>query len=122
MNSSDLHLRRGLRLAALLFALVAAPCRADDVPVPLDDTNAYQLLQLLNQNETLSAEISNLRGQIEELVEGAQRARQSQQKIAVDFDTSMQPPAAAATRDFGSATSANGYNSLKKPSPRCMRW
>jgi Spy/CpxP family protein refolding chaperone len=87
MNSSDLHLRRGFRLAALLVALVTAPVRADDVPVPIDDTNAYQLLQLLSQNEALSAEISNLRGQIEELVEGAQRARQSQQKIAVDFDT-----------------------------------
>ena len=87
MNSSDLHLRRGFRLAALLFALVTAPVRADDVPVPIDDTNAYQLLQLLNQNEALSAEISILRGQIEELVEGAERARQSQEKIAVDFDT-----------------------------------
>ena len=76
MNSSDLHLRRGFRLAALLVALVTAPVRADDVPVPIDDTNAYQLLQLLSQNEALSAEISNLRGQIEELVEGAQRARQ----------------------------------------------
>ena len=64
MNSSDLHLRRGLRLAALLLGLVAAPVRADDVPVPLDDTNAYQLLQLLSQNEALSAEISILRGQI----------------------------------------------------------
>ncbi|UCH46978.1 MAG: tol-pal system protein YbgF [Betaproteobacteria bacterium] len=86
MNSSDLNLRCGIRLAALLLALVTAPVRADDVPAPIDDTNAYQLLQLLNQNEALSAEISSLRGQIEELVESAERARKSQEKIAVDFD------------------------------------
>lgn len=86
MNSSDINSRYGFRLAVLLFALVAAPCLADDVPVPIDDTNAYQLLQLLNQNEALSSELSTLRGQIEELVESAERARQSQEKIAVDFD------------------------------------
>jgi tol-pal system protein YbgF len=86
MNSSNLELRHAFRLAALLFGLVAAPCQAQDVPALSDDTNAYQLLQLLNRNEALSAEISNLRGQIEELVEGTRRARQSQQEIAVDFD------------------------------------
>ena len=87
MKLPFLDLRDGLRFAALLLAIVAAPCRADEVPVPLDETNAYQLLQLLSQNEALAAEISELRGQIEELIEGAERARRSQDKIAVDFDS-----------------------------------
>ncbi len=87
MKSPVLDLRYCLPIGGLLLALIAIPCRADEVPVPLDETNAYQLLQLLNQNEALAAEISELRGQIEELINGAERARQSQKKIAVDFDT-----------------------------------
>lgn len=76
-----------LGTATLLLALVAPWCVADDEVVSPMDTSAYQLLQLLNQNEALSSEISGLRGQVEELTEKVNRDQDGQQKIAVDFDT-----------------------------------
>lgn len=88
MNAPVIDLSFNLRVAAMvLCALVAAPCGADDSAQSSIDTNAYQLLQLLNQNEALSSEIAGLRGQIEELLENVERTRESQNKIAVDFDT-----------------------------------
>ncbi len=69
-----------------LAVLMTTTCHADDASHAVD-ANAYQLLQLLNRNEELSSEISRLRGHIEELLEKAERTRQSQEIIAVDFDT-----------------------------------
>jgi len=93
MNSQNVDQWFNLRVASLLllafFAtpFFAAPCAADDNDYTATDTNAYQMLQLLNQNEALSSEISRLRGQIEELIDSTERARDSQIKIATDFDT-----------------------------------
>ena len=76
MSSTFLQPWRGVSLAVyILVALAPAPCLGDDAAQDMD-TNAYQLLQLLNQNEALSSEISRLRGQVEELVESAERARE----------------------------------------------
>ncbi len=88
MNCPDLHcLRFGVRAIAALLALIAVHGHAQEQSPSALDTNAYQLIQLLNQNEALSTEISRLRGQLEESLEKAQRARESQEKISVDFDT-----------------------------------
>lgn len=53
------------------------------------DSSAYQLIQLLNQSEELRAEMAGLRGQVEEVAAGAQRARESQLKIATDLDARL---------------------------------
>ena len=87
MNAISTGLWSTLRASALLLsAVVSAPCMAGDEADSNMDSAAYQLIQLLNQNEALSSEISGLRGQIEELLEGADRSRESQRKIATDFD------------------------------------
>jgi len=70
----------------LLGSLVAIPCVANDEAQAAMDSVAYQLIQLLNQNEELRSEMAGLRGQVEELVGDAQRARESQLKIATDLD------------------------------------
>ncbi len=79
-----LHKATGL----LLASLIALPCAADDhdQAEPAMDNVAFQLIQLLNQNEELTNEIAGLRGQVEELLDDAQRSRESQLKIAADFD------------------------------------
>lgn len=87
MNFSDLDLRFSARAFAVGLALIAVPGNAQEESPSALDTNAYQLIQLLNQNEALASEISRLRGQIEELLENVTRSRESQEKIAVDFDT-----------------------------------
>ena len=88
MNSRNINLWFKLRVAALLLsAFSGGTCIADDNNDVSVDTNAYQLLQLLNQNEALSTEIARLRGRIEEMIERSERARESQIKIATDFDT-----------------------------------
>lgn len=81
---------RGLVKATglLLASLIALPSAADDhdqAQAAMDGV-AYQLIQLLNQNEELTNEIAGLRGQVEELLDDAQRSRESQLKIAADFD------------------------------------
>ncbi len=81
------HLRLFPRAIILLLAcVVASPCAADDEAQAAIDSAAYQLIQLLNQNEELRSEMARLRGQVEELAAGAQRARESQLKIATDLD------------------------------------
>ena len=83
--------RCGMPGWVLLLSLFALPCSADDASatkdsVPSDDANVFQLMRLLNQNEELLFEIEKLRGQVEELVQTAERSRKSQRKIATDFD------------------------------------
>ena len=68
---------------ARLLSFFAVPCNADDATA---DTNAYQLIQLLNQNEELISEIASLRGQVEELLQAAERSGKSQRRIAADLD------------------------------------
>ena len=70
MNAISTGLWSTLRASALLLsAVVSARCMAGDESDSNMDSAAYQLIQLLNQNEALSSEISGLRGQIEELLE-----------------------------------------------------
>ncbi len=76
----------GIIGALLLLSFTALPCDAQETNDSTSDDNAYQLIQLLNQNETLNSEIASLRGQIEELIQAAERSRESQKKIAADFD------------------------------------
>jgi len=87
MNPVSIRFRTTLSATTLLLAsVVAVPSMADDQAQAAMDGVAYQLIQLLNQNEELTNEIAGLRGQVEELIEGAQRSRESQLKIATDFD------------------------------------
>ncbi len=73
----------------LLASMAALPCAANDEDQAAMDSSAYQLIQLLNQNEELRAEMAGLRGQVEEVAAGAQRARESQLKIATDLDARL---------------------------------
>jgi len=73
-------------LAVLLLSFFATPCVADETAAPSAETNAYQLIQLLNQNEALISEIATLRGQVEELLQVSERSGKSQKLIAADFD------------------------------------
>ena len=72
--------------AVAVLALVSGPSHAQESSPSIPDTNAYQLIQLLNQNEALSSEIAGLRGQLEEALDQLEHAREAQKKISVDFD------------------------------------
>jgi tol-pal system protein YbgF len=90
MNLLNTRSRPPLKAIVLLLAsLIAAPCAANDDAQAAMDGVAYQLIQLLNQNEELTSEVAGLRGQIEELADSAQRARESQLKIATDLDARL---------------------------------
>ena len=89
MNVDTVRTRLTSTLAGLMVLIVICnPCGAQEQesPVGPSDTNAYQLLQLLNRNEALSLEVSRLRGQLEELLHNAKQTRDSQHRLATDFD------------------------------------
>ena len=89
MNFPNLYPRFSLPAVAVVLAFTTAPGYAQDASpsAPVPDSNAYQLIQLLNQNEALSSEIAGLRGQLEEALDQLHHAREAQKKISVDFDT-----------------------------------
>ena len=70
----------------LLVSIVAVPCNADEAAATATDSNAIQLIEILNQNDALNAEIATLRGQVEVLLQTAERSGENQKIIAVDFD------------------------------------
>jgi len=78
--------RAALWAAITVLVLAVAPGHAQDSSPSVPDANAYQLIQLLNQNEALSSEIAGLRGQLEEAIDQLEHAREAQKKISVDFD------------------------------------
>ena len=79
--------------AALLFLTVlSAPCAADDesttAPPSADRNNgAYPLIEMINQNEALTSEVSRLRGQLEEVLETIRQSQERQKKIATDLNS-----------------------------------
>ena len=78
--------RFGMTALGLLFSFFAAPCNADEATETTTESNAYQLIELLNQNEALLSEIATLRGQVEELLQRAKQSGKSQKTVAADFD------------------------------------
>jgi len=87
MSLFDLRPCVRIRAIALALAFVTLPGHAQDPSPAVPDASAYQMIQLLNQNEALSSEIAGLRGQLEEALDALEHAREAQKKIAVDFDT-----------------------------------
>ena len=87
MTLRQQYLRLALWATVAGLALAGAPAHAQESSPPtLPDADAYQLIQLLNQNEALSSEIAGLRGQLEEALDQLEHAREAQKKISVDFD------------------------------------
>ena len=78
--------RLGATGLLLLVSFVAVPCNADEATATTTDSDAIQLLEILNQNDVLNSEIATLRGQVEVLLEAAQRSGENQKIIAADFD------------------------------------
>ena len=78
--------RLGAIGSLLLMSFVAAPCNADEAATTATDSNAIQLIEILNQNDALNTEISTLRGQVEVLLQAAERSGELQKVIAADFD------------------------------------
>ena len=70
--------RAALWAAITVLVLAVAPGHAQDSSPSVPDANAYQLIQLLNQNEALSSEIAGLRGQLEEAIDQLEHAREAQ--------------------------------------------
>lgn len=70
----------------LSVSFVAVPCNADEADTTAADSNAIQLIEILNHNDALNAEIATLRGQVEVLLQAAERSGETQKVIATDFD------------------------------------
>jgi tol-pal system protein YbgF len=81
--------------AALLFLTIhCAPCAAGDestaAPPPAHGNDgAYPLIEMINQNEALTSEVSRLRGQLEEVLETIRQSQERQKKTAIDLDARM---------------------------------
>jgi|SRR5579859_4966227 len=90
------HRRRGgaLRLdraALLLLSALAAPCAAEDeqiaAPAAAGDDRAFQVIEMINQNEALSSEVTRLRGQLDEVLDTIKKSQERQIKFAADLDS-----------------------------------
>ncbi len=64
----------------------AGPSVANEANAPDYGADAFQLLEILNQNEVLSSEIATLRGVVEVLLEEVEQSNISRKTIAADFD------------------------------------
>lgn len=84
--------RRLARADLLLLTALAAPCLAGDepngAPPPAAGNNsAFQVIELINQNESLSSDVTKLRGQLEEVLDTIKQSQERQKKIAADLDS-----------------------------------
>ena len=79
------------RAALLLLGALAAPCSADDepnaAPSPAGDDRAFQVIEMINQNEALSSEVTRLRGQLDEVLDAIKKSQERQTKFAADLDS-----------------------------------
>jgi tol-pal system protein YbgF len=79
------------RAALLLLGALAAPCSAGDepkaAPVAAGDDSALKVIEMINQNDALSSEVTRLRGQLDEVLDAIKRSREQQMKFAADLDS-----------------------------------
>jgi tol-pal system protein YbgF len=79
------------RAALLLLSALAAPCPAadeqKDAPLATGDDSAFQVIEMINQNEALSSEVTRLRGQLEEMLDAIEKSQERQIKFAADLDS-----------------------------------
>jgi tol-pal system protein YbgF len=74
--------------ALLLLATLAAPgLAADESNAAGGNNTAVRLIELINQNEALSSDITKLRGQLEEILDTIKQSQERQRKIAADLDS-----------------------------------
>jgi tol-pal system protein YbgF len=78
--------RLGATGLVLLAWFVAVPCNADEDTATTTNADAIQLIEILNQNDTLNNQIATLRGQVEVLLQEVERSGENQKIIAADFD------------------------------------
>ncbi len=80
---------RGLRFCRLLVAAVAATQPALLLAQTQPEARNPGIIQLMNQVESLQAEISKLRGQLEVLSNGLENAQKRQRDMYLDLDTRL---------------------------------
>jgi tol-pal system protein YbgF len=72
----------------LLMSLLAAPCPAADEPKPAaGDDSAFQVIEMINQNDALRSEVTRLRGQLDEVLDAIKKSQERQIKFAADLDS-----------------------------------
>jgi tol-pal system protein YbgF len=96
--------------------------RLDDLSKRLsrleDQSNSQGVLSLLNQLETMSAELARLRGQQDELAHQQQVAEKRQKDVMADFDQRLQETHDLAARSAGAPAglAAGGGSAVAVPS------
>lgn len=78
------------RAALLILTALAAPCSADDEPKAAPaagDDRAFQVIEMINQNDALNSEVSRLRGQLDEVLDALKKSQERQAKFAADLDS-----------------------------------
>jgi tol-pal system protein YbgF len=76
------------RAALLLLAALSAPgLAADESNAAAGNNTAIRLIELINQNEALSSDMTKLRGQLEEILDTIKQSQERQKKIAADLDS-----------------------------------
>jgi tol-pal system protein YbgF len=76
------------RAALLLLAASSAPgLAADESNAAAGNNTAVRLIELINQNEALSSDMTKLRGQLEEILDTIKQSQERQKKIAADLDS-----------------------------------
>jgi tol-pal system protein YbgF len=79
------------RAALLLLSALAAPCSAGDepkaAPSAAGNDSAFQVIEMINQNESLNSEVTRLRGQLDEVLDTIKKSQERQKKFAADLDS-----------------------------------
>ena len=74
----------------MLLGALAAPCsNADETKAaPADgDDRAFQVIEMINQNDSLKSEVTRLRGQLDEVLEAIKNSQERQKNFAADLDS-----------------------------------
>lgn len=95
--------RIGLWVPIVLLALTElALAQEPTVPAP-GSAAAMRLLELINNNDALTSEVAQLRGQIEELQRALKQSQELQKRVVTDLDARVKAleskPAPTASRD-----------------------
>lgn len=78
--------RIGLWLPVVLLALTEPALARDQAAPGTGDAAALRLIQLINQNDALTNEVAQLRGQIEELRRTLEKSQELQKRVLTDLD------------------------------------
>lgn len=99
-------------MPVILLVLSGPAFAQDQAAPPAGDAAAMRLIELINQNEALTNEVAQLRGQIEELRRSVKESQELQKRVVTDLDARVKTiesvRAPSASRDDAAVKALQG--------------